>query len=207
MTTNNPMAGRYTIKKSPQDGTWQVFNDENDVVATESSRTAAREAVTRLKQPVKSVLTVDGDMTPAEPAPRTMAVWVDPAATLEVSNEAEVLPAAESEDPVLDLPAEPTAQPVAPAQPVVASTVATPVVKKVTKAEVVRGQIKLAKQNDESQEVVIKFAVDAFGFSRALARSYVLNNWDKVIVAPKAIDFTGLKTEEPVEAEAEALPA
>jgi predicted SprT family Zn-dependent metalloprotease len=49
-----------------------------------------------------------------------------------------------------------------------------------TNAERVREQIRFAKMNGHSQETVIKWAVETLGQSRSLARSYVINNWNKV---------------------------
>lgn len=50
----------------------------------------------------------------------------------------------------------------------------------VSKADIVRQIIKLAKQTGVGQERVIDAVVAQLQFKRQLARAYVLNNWDKV---------------------------
>ena len=54
--------------------------------------------------------------------------------------------------------------------------------KKVTKASIVRERIALAKVNGEGKEVVVQYAIDELGFDKPLAKVYVNNNWDKVVV-------------------------
>lgn len=48
------------------------------------------------------------------------------------------------------------------------------------KADVVRTRIGFAKRNNEDPTVVIQWAVDNLGMTKALAKSYVQNNWSKV---------------------------
>ena len=48
------------------------------------------------------------------------------------------------------------------------------------KSERVRIRIAIAKQNNETQEDVIKWTMDDIGFARGLAKVYVQNNWHKV---------------------------
>ena len=48
------------------------------------------------------------------------------------------------------------------------------------KSERVRIRIAIAKQNNETQEDVIKWTMDDIGFARGLAKVYVQNNWNKV---------------------------
>lgn len=48
------------------------------------------------------------------------------------------------------------------------------------KADVVRTRIGIAKRNNEDPTVVVQWAVDNLGMTKALAKSYVQNNWSKV---------------------------
>ena len=52
--------------------------------------------------------------------------------------------------------------------------------KALKKSERVRIRIAIAKQNNETQEDVIKWTMDDIGFARGLAKVYVQNNWNKV---------------------------
>ena len=52
--------------------------------------------------------------------------------------------------------------------------------KALKKSERVRIRIAIAKQNNETQEDVIKWTMDDIGFARGLAKVYVQNNWHKV---------------------------
>ena len=52
--------------------------------------------------------------------------------------------------------------------------------KALKKSERVRIRIAIAKQNNETQEDVIKWTMDNIGFARGLAKVYVTNNWNKV---------------------------
>lgn len=49
-----------------------------------------------------------------------------------------------------------------------------------TKADRVRGRIRQAKTNNEAPDVVVQWAVLNLGMTRALASTYVKNNWNKV---------------------------
>jgi hypothetical protein len=48
------------------------------------------------------------------------------------------------------------------------------------KSDLVRARIKEAKEKNEEPVVVVKWAVDNLGMTKALASSYVKNNWAKV---------------------------
>lgn len=48
------------------------------------------------------------------------------------------------------------------------------------KSDLVRERIKEAKEKNEEPSVVVKWAVDNLGMTKALASSYVKNNWGKV---------------------------
>lgn len=55
--------------------------------------------------------------------------------------------------------------------------------KKVTNASLVRDQIRELKDvlsKEEVEEVVVEWCIDTLGQSRALAKIYFANNWDKV---------------------------
>ena len=68
-------------------------------------------------------------------------------------------------------PVQTTARPVQP--------VATPA-KGVTKADRVRSLIAFAKASGQDQDSVVRRAVEILGMSKALAKTYVKNNWDMV---------------------------
>ena len=48
------------------------------------------------------------------------------------------------------------------------------------KSDQVRYQIAIAKQNNESHDQVIDWAIANLGMARSLAKTYVNNNWNKV---------------------------
>ena len=54
---------------------------------------------------------------------------------------------------------------------------------KVTKAELVRGMIFAAKQQNKDAVSLIADVMQHFGFGRQLARTYILKNWERVQVA------------------------
>lgn len=83
----------------------------------------------------------------------------------------------------------PVAAPIAPpAAPVQREPkVAAPVVRApvnadggVPKSELVRRRITLAKARGEDETVVMQWAVDNLGMTRALAKTYTINNWSRV---------------------------
>jgi hypothetical protein len=57
---------------------------------------------------------------------------------------------------------------------------------KVTKAELVRGMIFAAKQQNKDAVSLIADVMQHFGFGRQLARTYILKNWERVQVAAQA---------------------
>lgn len=54
--------------------------------------------------------------------------------------------------------------------------------RKASKADTVRELIRAAKEQGSTADTVIAQVVDALGFTRALAKAYVRNNWEKVAV-------------------------
>ena len=49
-----------------------------------------------------------------------------------------------------------------------------------SKSSQVRARIVAAKSNDETQDVVIEWVITELGMSKALAKTYVKGNWDRV---------------------------
>lgn len=51
--------------------------------------------------------------------------------------------------------------------------------RKQTKADVVRSMIRAAKEQGRSADTVVAEVIDALGMAKALAATYVKNNWDR----------------------------
>ena len=52
---------------------------------------------------------------------------------------------------------------------------------KMTKAELVRAMIYGAKAQGQTADALIGAVMEQFGFARQLARTYIKNNWNKVV--------------------------
>ena len=52
---------------------------------------------------------------------------------------------------------------------------------KISKAELVRAMIYGAKAQGQTADALIAAVMEQFGFARQLARTYIKNNWNKVV--------------------------
>ena len=64
---------------------------------------------------------------------------------------------------------------------------------KMTKAELVRAMIFGAKAQGQTADTLIGQVMEQLGFGRQLARTYIKNNWNKVVVEVKVEETKPVK--------------
>ena len=163
----------YKVLK--EDGLYVVIDELKNVLHVCEKRSEATAMVRELNTAVKSnVKHVEGTYgTGVERVVETAAVeeQVETAATEQVVEQVETAATEQVEV------AEQVKQQVV---TVVAIEQVDATGKALKKSERVRIRIAIAKQNNETQEDVIKWTMDDIGFARGLAKVYVQNNWNKV---------------------------
>ena len=163
----------YKVLK--EDGLYVVIDELKNVLHVCEKRSEATAMVRELNTAVKSnVQHVEGTYgTGVERVVETAAVeeQVETAATEQVVEQVETAATEQVEV------AEQVKQQVV---TVVAIEQVDATGKALKKSERVRIRIAIAKQNNETQEDVIKWTMDDIGFARGLAKVYVQNNWNKV---------------------------
>jgi acyl-CoA thioesterase len=166
---------KMSYKVLKEDGLYVVIDELKNVLHVCEKRSEATAMVRELNTAVKSnVKHVEGTYgTGVERVVETAAVeeQVETAATEQVVEQVETAATEQVEV------AEQVKQQVV---TVVAIEQVDATGKALKKSERVRIRIAIAKQNNETQEDVIKWTMDDIGFARGLAKVYVQNNWNKV---------------------------
>ena len=143
---------KYIVNKT-EDGMWAVEDELNSVIDVVETRAKARDLVRQLMEPKSNVTHVEG----------TYGTGVEREDTTEKVEE-------QASEVAVVSPAETVA--VVAVEPLVSD-------KPLRKSDQVRYRIRIAKQNNESESVVVQWAIDMLGMKKPLATTYVKSNWHK----------------------------
>ena len=143
---------KYIVNKT-EDGMWSVEDELNSVIDVVETRAKARDLVRELMQPKSNVTHIEG--------------------TYGTGIECETV-SENAEEQVVETVSENTVETVAvvAVEPLVSD-------KPLRKSDQVRYRIRIAKQNNESESVVVQWAIDMLGMKKPLATTYVKSNWHK----------------------------
>lgn len=147
----------YKVTRT-DDGFWAVTDEMGTHFAVEDTRSRARQLAAQMNMPAPTTHKIEGYYgTGTGPVEVVKDVAVDTVA--EVATDA-VDTVAEVVDDFVDTEFNADGKPL-------------------MKSQRVRLRITYAKANNQTDEVVVKWAIDTLGMQRQLARAYVKNNWSK----------------------------
>jgi hypothetical protein len=161
LTQSRETQMNYKVTRT-DDGFWAVTDEMGTHLAVEDTRSRARELAREMNMPAPTTHKIEGyygtGTGPVEVIAEA-AVEVDTVVD-EVTETATVDTATEATDDFVDTECNADGKPL-------------------MKSQRVRLRITYAKANNQTDEVVVKWAVDTLGMQRQLARAYVKNNWHK----------------------------
>ena len=143
---------KYIVNKT-EDGMWAVEDELNSVIDIVETRAKARDLVRQLMEPKSNVTHVEG----------TYGTGIEREEVVEKVDE-------QASEVAVVSPVETVA--VVAVEPLVSD-------KPLRKSDQVRYRIRIAKQNNESESVVVQWAIDVLGMKKPLATTYVKSNWHK----------------------------
>ena len=144
---------KYIVNKT-EDGMWTVEDELGNVIDVVETRAKARDLVRQLMEPKSNVTHVEG----------TYGTGIERDDTAEKVDEQVV--DNQSVDAVVKTVTVINVEPLVSDKPL-------------RKSDQVRYRIAIAKQNNESESVVVQWAVEVLGMKKPLASTYVKNNWYK----------------------------
>ena len=143
---------KFIVNKT-EDGMWTVEDELGNVIDVVETRAKARDLVRQLMEPKSNVTHVEG----------TYGTGIERDDTAEKATGQ----ATDTVDAVVETVTVVNVAPLVSDKPL-------------RKSDQVRYRIAIAKQNNESEAVVVQWAVEVLGMKKPLASTYVKGNWHKV---------------------------